>query len=129
MQTNRSPFEAELLAGATALRGWHRQHDRYVLIGLAVSLIPLPPASVVALLMARINSRFIREGKLPEHEAKIIRVSVILACIGLAVFCALAFFIYSSRTDALVWVSHALERFSVLNWLFGTVQSSDTISI
>ena len=53
-----------------ALQDWVREHDRFVVIGLLFSLVPLPPACFVGLVISLVNAWLLYAGKLPTKETR-----------------------------------------------------------
>ncbi len=47
-----------------------QRHDRFVIIGLLLSLFPLPPACFAGWLLSLMHRRFLRTGRLPASEAE-----------------------------------------------------------
>lgn len=54
------------------------RHDRAVVLALALSAFPIPPAAIIGLLLGVANYILWRKGKLPASEAKLIRLTLVL---------------------------------------------------
>jgi hypothetical protein len=97
-----SALEQAFMNALTSLGQWVRGHDRFVVIGLLFSLLPLPPACFAGLLIALLNAWLLHTGALPDREAKPVRWSILLGALNSAVV-----------VFAMVWISthaHDMER-------------------
>ena len=77
-----SALEQAAINALASLGNWVREHDRFVVIGLLFSLLPLPPACFVGLLIALLNAWLLRTGALSGREAKAVRWSLLLGTVN-----------------------------------------------
>ncbi len=110
MNTN-SALEDSAQQAKFWLRGWVYSHDRYVVIALLASFIPIPPASVVALLISLANLILIRLGRLRASEARYVWMAIGLAMLGLTAFFLIFQFAQSYFQELLHWVRDVAGNF------------------
>lgn len=93
----QSALESFVLGKMQSLRHGITRHDRGVLLGLMLSLVPIFPAPLFGLAIALFNRRFVRQGSISNDETTMIHVSIYIAIINSALAAAL-----------LWWVVHLL---------------------
>ena len=72
----QSAAEREIGKFIISLRHGLYGHDRAVLAGLALSLVPIPPANLVGILLASLNLLLLATGRLPRREAFLLGISI-----------------------------------------------------
>lgn len=98
-----SALERAAASAAGALGRWVRSHDRFVVIGLLFSLLPLPPACFAGLLISLANAWLLRSGSLPLGEARSIRLALLLGTVNSAL-----------AVWGMFWISGHLQGLPVL---------------
>lgn len=61
-----------------------RQHDRFVVIGLILSALPLPPACFIGLLITLLNMGLLLAGRLARIELAPIALAIVLGALNCA---------------------------------------------
>ncbi len=87
----QSAIEKELANKLYELRHATANHDRGVVWGMVLSCIPVPPISILAIIISLINLNLIKDGKLKVEERGMIIKSLSIAVAMLALG---SFFIY-----------------------------------
>jgi len=87
----QSAIERELLGFVQSIGAWVRRHDRGVVIGITLSVIPVPIVSFAGLLVGLFNLTLLKSGKLDKSETQGIATGIVLSLICTAgsafVFC------------------------------------------
>lgn len=78
-----SAIEHEAREWIARLRVEIRTRDRGVLLGLLLSLVPVPPVALMGIAIDAVNLRLLARGRLAASERRLVRISLIL---GLASF-------------------------------------------
>lgn len=91
----QSAIEKELANRIYALRYATANHDRGVVWGMILSCIPVPPISILAIIISYINLNLIKAGKLKEEERGIIMKSLYLATAMLTLGIIFVYMIYN----------------------------------
>lgn len=124
-----SALEKALSSGLSGAGDWIRNHDRFVVIGLLFSLLPLPPACFVGLLIGLANAVLLKTGALDAREAGIVKAACWLALVN-SVLAGLAMWWVSNHVHSvadlagLPFVPDFIARFvqhllDYMQWLFG----------
>ena len=98
----QSAIEKEFLNAIKCLRSWIRGHDRGVIIGLMMSIIPIPPITVAGLILGFANLVLLKAGKLDPCERKVIRNGIVIGVLICALGIFLSFYLYDF-TAAFHW--------------------------
>ena len=93
-----SAFERAVSHAASGAGGWLRRHDRFVVIGLLFSLLPLPPACFAGVAIGLVNLLLLRRGRLSGTEGPLVRLALTLGVLNTAVVVLI-----------LVWFAHHLR--------------------
>ena len=72
----QSELERYIVQKLRELRAGLRYRDRAVIVGTALSFIPIPPACIIGFLMSIFNLFLIRFGKLSREEGMLLKISV-----------------------------------------------------
>ena len=88
----QSAFEREVVHLLLRLRATMASHDRAVLLGLILSVIPVPPLPLAGLLLSAFNYRLWKQHKLDLREIRLIRMSILLAVLSCAIAACLLVF-------------------------------------
>ena len=72
----QSELERYIVQKLRELRAGLRYRDRAVIVGTALSFIPIPPACIIGFLMSIFNLFLIRFGKLRQEEGMLLKISV-----------------------------------------------------
>lgn len=81
----QSAFEKEMDRAAATFSAWTRSHDRGVMLGLLLGGIPVPPINLAGLMLTSFNYYLLRVKKLDYREARLIRISALVAVISLTI--------------------------------------------
>jgi hypothetical protein len=110
---NGSAIENELRYRAAAFGRALREHDRGVVIGLILSIVPIPPVAVTAIVINAINSHLLARGRLALRERRLIHVSLILSVANLLLsgflFAGLALLAVHSIAAIVAIIWHAVS--------------------
>jgi len=94
-----SAIEKEFTRIIFGLRTWLRRHDRAVIIGLMMSIIPLPPVTVAGILLGLANLMLLKTGKLDRSEKKIIRNGLVFGVLILLLGLVFWYHLYHATTS------------------------------
>ena len=120
---SRSILEEEISRRVTALRVRLALHDRGVVLGVLLSLVPIFPVPLIGLALGWFHARAHRAGKLSDFDHGLTRTGLMLAALNtvLSALLVLLFLQLARDTD---WTNlitylprHALEA---LRWLVGS---------
>ncbi|MGH7043124.1 MAG: hypothetical protein ACREFY_13485 [Acetobacteraceae bacterium] len=106
----QSVLEQEALAWLTATMARLGRHDRVVLLGVALCLVPFPPANLAGLLLTCMNLVLVQRGKLSRSELP-------LLCAGVLAILAYA----ALWTSMIAWAMRSGEPRAVWSMLTGWV--------
>lgn len=81
----QSAIEAEFSKWLRSGGNWLRTHDRGVLLSLLLSIPPFIPLPMLGLLLALINFWLYKSGRLPQTEGRLIKVTLMIAVLSIAV--------------------------------------------
>ena len=113
-----SAIERELRQGLLRLSDRVRVHDRGVVVGFLLCLVPLLPVSLLGLAIAGVNGWLLRRGLVAERERGVIRLSFICGAVSLVIGVLLALlFLHAARTlaaDGSSLLGQALDRVHAL---------------
>jgi hypothetical protein len=99
-----SVLEQELTRKIHAFRAELATHDRAVIVGFFLSLFPIPPVSLLGLIISLFNYGLYKNGKLELSERKMILSGIALGVITLLIGC-LFFYFVTTRVGSLDWES------------------------
>ena len=91
----QSAIEKELANRLYALRYAAANHDRGVVWGMVLSFIPVPPISILAIIISLINFKLLQAGKLKEEERSMIIKALSIATGMLVLGSFFVYMIYS----------------------------------
>ena len=77
----QSALEREISRQISGLRIGLIHHDRAVVLGLVLSLLPVPPATAAGLLLTLFNLALLSAGKLARSELPLLAIGL-TACLG-----------------------------------------------
>lgn len=118
---SESAFERSLAEVIFALRESIRRHDRFVVMGLVFSLLPLPPACFVGLLLSVINAWLLGSGRLGRQEMKLVRLSLVFSIVNSVLAAALIIWGYRYFTGLEIG-AFTLPGY-IMDWLQGVLRS------
>ena len=95
----RSVLEQELTRKVHAFRAELATHDRAVIVGFFLSLFPIPPVSLLGLIISLFNYWLFKNGKLELSERKMILAGIVLGVITSAIGCLFFFFVATQVGD------------------------------
>lgn len=121
---SESAFERSLAEGIFALRGSIRRHDRFVVMGLVFSLVPLPPACFVGLLLSVVNAWLLWSGRLGRQEMRLVLLSLVLSVVSSAL--AAALIVWGYRYFLGLEVGGLALPGYIMEWLQGVLRSWST---
>jgi len=85
-----SAIEHEAREWIARLRVELRTRDRGVLLGLLLSVVPIPPVALMGIVIDALNLRLLTRGRLAASERRLVRFSLILGlasfALGIALF-------------------------------------------
>ena len=81
----QSAIESEVQKRFQAGGAWLRSHDRGVLLSLLLSIPPFIQLPVIGLLLAIVNYWLFRIGRLPQSEERLIKITIGIALISIAI--------------------------------------------
>jgi hypothetical protein len=114
---NESAIERELRQGLLGLSDLVRVHDRGVLVGFLLCLVPVLPVTVFGLAIAGVNGLLLRRGLVAERERRVIRLSFMCGAVSLVVGVLLALlFLHTARmfaADGSLLAGQAFDRLRV----------------
>ena len=99
-----SALEKELLNSLLNFRSWLRGHDRGVIIGCAISCIPLPPITLIGLIVGYANHIFLKNGKLDNYEKRLIKIGIVIGIVNLVIGLGLVIYLFKSASSV-EWTS------------------------
>lgn len=105
---SHSALEIELLSLLHNLHAWLKKHDRGVLVGVLLSLIPFPPILALALLIGFFNYFLLSKSKLDVSEKRLISIGLLIAIANLF-FSSIAIYYLLHATMSIEWN----EKFSI----------------
>lgn len=77
-----STIAQTLRTGRTFLRAFLLSHDRGVVLGVLLSLLPIPPLPVFGLVVCLANLALLRRGHLSPRERRTVRLGVMLSAVN-----------------------------------------------
>ncbi len=81
----RSAIEEEIRFRASLVGAVLRGRDRGVFLGLLLSVVPIPPVALVGIAVNLLNLRLLASGRLPVTDRRLIRMSLAISLVNLAV--------------------------------------------
>jgi hypothetical protein len=117
-----SALEKELISFLYNFRSWLRSHDRGVLIGVVISCIPIPPITLVGLLVGCANHYFQKNGKLGVYENRIIKIGLVIGIVNLVIGLGIVFLLFKSASS-IEWTSLLSLAKEQISYFFDYVKS------
>jgi hypothetical protein len=90
---SESPSEEEIIEKLVALKFAIGRHDRGVIFGFALSLLPIFPAALFGTLVGLFNSRLVRSGKLDSYEESLVHKGLVLGTINSVISIIILYFV------------------------------------
>ena len=127
-----SVLESTVRQSLYAARRTLLSHDRGVLLGILLSLVPIPPLPVFGLIINLANWTFLRSGRLPQSERGAVRLGLLLAIVNSVIVTVLVTILVRwagsvQWTNVLASLPHALT--SLLPWANSSMPSSGATSL
>lgn len=86
-------FEAEMALWLNNLKQWIYRHERFTWINFALSIVPSPVASLLAIILACLQLYLCQKGRIPKSEKSILTVSLIIGIINFTLSSFLLYFL------------------------------------
>ena len=89
----KSKLEEEVVEKLIALKFAIARHDRGVIFGFILSLLPIFPSAIFGTLVGWFNFRLVDSGKLDAHEAGLVRKGLLIGSINSVISIVLLYFL------------------------------------
>lgn len=92
-----SAFEKEFTNCFYKFVDWLQRHDRFVLFTLLLSVSPLPPAPIIAIILSILQLQFIKSGKLDQKEKRLLKLALLLSFANILISVSIIFMVIGSQ--------------------------------
>jgi hypothetical protein len=108
---SHSAIEIEFLKLIKNTRLWLKSHDRGVMFGVVLSSIPLPPISILGILVGMANLFLIETSRLNGYEKKLVWYGILIAIVNTILMIILTFqFFQIAKSMDLKIIQSALDQ-------------------
>ena len=128
----KSAIEKEIVSLLIRFRYWLQTHDRGVILGLILSIPPIPPVPLLGLGLSLFNYVLWKRHRLGDQEIPLIRIALCISLVSTTLAAALVYgvisVIASPTTNAVLGdlVAHVIEK---LHTLFQFFSSRDRVEV
>lgn len=122
----KSAFEKEIVSLLIRFRYWLQTHDRGVILGLILSIPPIPPVPLLGLGLSLFNYVLWKRHRLDDHEIPLIRIALCISLVSTTLAAALVYgvvsVIVSPTTNAVLGdlATHVIEKLHTLFQFFSS---------
>jgi hypothetical protein len=128
---SHSALELELIGLSKKFSTWRKKQDRGVLVGVLLSCVPLPPVSLLGLVVGLANFFLIKTGRLIVNEKNLVLIGIatsltntVLASIFWVFIFHNAGFLISQLGMVSDFFAHLTLIPKIPNWLFDLIDSA-----
>ena len=116
----QSALEREILDFLGRLKYRVSQCDRGVVLGLLLSIVPIPPAPFIGLLISVVNAYFLRSGRLDKSASVAVNVGLLCSLVNIVflIFLYVNFF----RDIRLLDLDLLRDALGIVNHLFDSMR-------